>query len=139
MKNALFHKNYQVVEGYALSIVDGTKIACRELIQAAERFIDDLQSPDYDFNPEDAEYVIDIIESTFVHEKGETLDGTPLRGTPFLLEPWQKFIVYNLLGFYKKGSKLRRYQEAFLYVPRKNGKTPFSSALAWGLAWLSIK
>ncbi|MFH5187664.1 terminase large subunit [Paenibacillus sp. TAB 01] len=139
MNNVLFHKNYETVMEYAVSIIEGRKIACREMVQSAQRFLDDLASGLYDFNPEDAEYVIKIIETTFVHEKGERLDGTPLRGSPFLLEPWQKFIVYNLLGFYKKGTQLRRFQEAFLYVPRKNGKTPFSSSLAWGLAWLSIK
>jgi phage terminase large subunit-like protein len=108
------------------------------LIQGCQRFLDDIDSHIYDFNPADAEYVIEVIEDTFVHEKGERLDGTPLRGQPFLLEPWQKFIVYNLLSFYRKGTIIRRYQEAFIYIPRKNGKTPFSAALAWGLALLSI-
>ncbi|WP_072328876.1 MULTISPECIES: terminase large subunit [unclassified Paenibacillus] len=124
---------------YARSIVEGRKVACRELIKGCQRFLDDLESNTYDFRPDDAEYVIEVIETTFVHEKGERLDGTPLRRSPFLLEPWQKFIIYNLLGFYKKGTILRRFQEAFLYVPRKNGKTPFSAALAWALAMLSIK
>lgn len=133
------HPNYDVVMEYATSIVEGRKVACKELIQGCQRFHGDLKSDKYDFNPEDAEFVIEIIETTFVHMKGERLDGTPLRGSPFLLEPWQKFIIYNLLSFYKKGTILRRYQEAFLYVPRKNGKTPFSAALAWALALLSIK
>src|SRR5690606_37320413 len=83
------------------------------------------------------EFVIQIIERTFVHDKGEAIDGTPLRGKPFLLEPWQKFIVYNLLGFWKAGTNERRFKEAFIYVPRKNGKTRFVAALAWALALLS--
>ncbi|NOJ72475.1 terminase large subunit [Paenibacillus alvei] len=124
---------------YATSIVEGRKVACKELIQGCQRFLNDLKSDKYDFKPDDAEFVIEIIETTFVHMKGERLDGTPLRGSPFLLEPWQKFIIYNLLSFFKKGTILRRYQEAFLYVPRKNGKTPFSAGLAWALALLSIK
>jgi phage terminase large subunit-like protein len=52
------------------------------------------------------------------------------------LEPWQKFIVYNLLGFYHKGTELRRFKEAFIMIPRKNGKTPFVAALSWGLGIL---
>lgn len=131
--------NQELVMEYAKSIVEGRKVACRELIQGCQRFLDDLSAKEYDFNPEDAEYVIEIIETTFVHEKGERLDGTPLRGEPFLLEPWQKFIIYNLLGFFKKGTILRRYQEAFIFLPRKNGKTPFSAALAWALALLSMR
>ncbi|MFN0222119.1 terminase large subunit [Paenibacillus sp. KR2-11] len=122
---------------YARSIVEGRKIASKELIQACQRFLKDLENPAYDFDPADAEFVIEIMEDTFVHDQGEALDGTPLRGTPFLLEPWQKFIVYNLLGFYHAGTKLRRFKEAFIYIPRKNGKTRFVAALSWGLSLLN--
>lgn len=121
---------------YVDSIISGKKIACKETIQACERFKRDLDNPAYDFNPRDAEFVIGIIEKTFVHQKGEDMEGRPLRGRPFLLEPWQKFIIYNLLGFYHKDTILRRYKEAFIMIPRKNGKTPFISALAWGLGLL---
>lgn len=129
--------NYDIVMEYASSITDRRKIACKELIQGAERFFRDLDNPEYDFDPEDAEFVIDIIESTFVHAQGEMLDGTPLRGMPFLLEPFHKFMVYNLLGFFKKGTKIRRYKEAFIYIPRKNIKTSFAAGLAWALGLLN--
>ena len=133
------HKNYKAVMEYAKSIVEGRKVACKETIQMCERFLRDLESDKYDFNPKDAEFVIQIIEKTFVHDKGEKLDGTPLQGEPFLLEPWQKFIVYNLLGFFHRGTKMRRFKEAFIFVPRKNGKTRFVAALSWALALLERK
>ncbi len=128
--------NYSVVMDYAQSIVSGCKIACEENIQVCERFLRDLENPVYDFNPKDAEFVIKIIESTFCHQQGQRPDGTPLRGAPFLLEPFHKFIVYNLLGFYHKGTKIRRYKEAFIYIPRKNIKTSFAAGLAWALGLL---
>ncbi len=103
---------------------------------ACRRFLNDLKKDKYDFRTEAADFVIGIIEKTFVHEKGEASDGTSLKGKPFLLQPWQKFIIYNLLGFYIAGTNERRYKEAFIYVPRKNGKTSFIAALAWGLALL---
>lgn len=84
----------------------------------------------------DPEFVIKIIEGVFKHSEGEKLDGTPLANTPFLLEPWQKFIIYNLVGFYHKGTNLRKYKEAFIMIPRKNGKTRFAGALAFALALL---
>lgn len=132
-------KNYDEVMEYANSIVEGRKVACKETIQMCQRFLRDLENPDYDFNPKDAEFVIQIIEKTFVHQKGEDMEGYPLRGKPFLLQPWQKFVVYNLLGFFHKGTKLRRFKEAFKMLPRKQGKTPFMSALAWGLGLLERK
>ena len=74
-----------------------------------------------------------------VHRKGEKIDGTPLLNKPLELEPWQIFVVYNLVGWYYKGTNIRRYKEAFIYVPRKNGKTTFISALAFGLGVLERK
>lgn len=136
MKPSKRPKNYDVVLEYANSVVEGRKVACKETVQMCQRFLRDLENHDYDFNPKDAEFVIQIIEKTFVHQKGEDMQGRPLRGRPFLLEPWQKFVICNLLGFFHKGTKLRRYKEAFIMLARKNGKTPFVSALAWGLGLL---
>lgn len=129
-------KNLDVVLEYANSVVEGRKVACKEIKQMGERFLRDLENPAYDFRTKDPEFVIQIIEKTFVHQKGEDMEGRPLRGRPFLLEPWQKFIVYNLLGFFHKGTNLRRFKEAFIMIPRKNGKTPFVAALSWGLGIL---
>ncbi|MGR6912504.1 terminase large subunit [Bacillus sp. BSL6] len=133
------YENYDLVMEYTASIVEGRKLANKEQIQGCERFLRDLENHKYDFNPKDAEFVIGIIEKTFVHAQGETLDGTPLRGTPFLLEPFHKYQVYNLLGFYHKGTKIRRFKEAFIYIPRKNIKTSFAAALAWALGLLHRK
>ena len=131
------YPNSRVVEEYVSSILEGRKNACPEQVQACERYRRDLDNPAYEFRLADAEFVIRIIEKTFVHQQGERLDGTPLRGQPFLLEPFQKFIVYNLLGFYKAGTKERRFKEALIFIPRKNFKTSFAAALSWGLALLN--
>lgn len=133
------HKNYSEVLEYAQSIVKKEKAACKELIQSCQRFLNDLESDKFEFNPKDAEFVIQIIETTFVHDQGERLDGSPLMGEPFLLESWQKYIIYNLLGFYQPGTIIRRYKEAFIFVPRKNGKTRFVAGLSWALALLERK
>lgn len=121
---------------YANSVVEGRKVACRETIQMGGRFLRDLENPAYDFSPRDPEFVINLIERTLVHQKGQDMQGRPLRGQPFLLEPWEKFIVYNLLGFKHVGTGLRRFKEAFIMIARKNGKTPFIAALAWALGIL---
>jgi phage terminase large subunit-like protein len=127
---------YDVVVEYARSILEGRKIACREKIQECERFFRDLENPAYEFDCKDPEFVVRFIETCVRHKEGESLRGEPLLGKPLLLEPWEKFIVYNLLGFRLKGTKERRFKEAFLFVARKNGKTPFSAALALALAFL---
>lgn len=124
------------VDRYVQSIASGEKIACKYLKKAVKRYLRDLDNPQYDFRTDAADFVIGVIESTFCHQKGERLDGTPLKGQPFILEPFHKFIVYNLLGFYKTGTNERRYKEAFIFIPRKNIKTTFAGALAFALGLL---
>lgn len=119
---------------YAESIRDGKKIACIELKQAVDRFFCDLESPDYYIDSKGPEFCIQIIEKTLCHQQGEKLDGTPLRGTPFLLEPFHKFIVYNLLGFKLASTNVVRFHEALIFIPRKNIKTSFAAALVWALS-----
>lgn len=137
--NLKAYKNYNDVMEYVESILTKKKLACPELIQACERFERDLTNTAYELIPDDAEFVIKIIEKTIVHDQGENLKGEPLRGKPFLLEPWEKFIIYNTVGFFITGTKERRFKEAFIYIPRKNGKTRFVGALAWALALLGRK
>lgn len=127
-------KNWPTVMEYAESIRDGRKIACQELRQAVERFFRDLENPDYEMDAKGPEFCIGIIEKTLCHQQGEKLDGTPLRGTPFLLEPWQKFIIYNLVGFKLAGTDIVRFHEALVFVPRKQGKTAWAGSLAWALS-----
>lgn len=132
-------KNWPTVLEYAESIRDGRKVACGELKQTVNRFFADLDNPDYQMDPKAPEFCIGIIEKTLCHQQGEKLDGTPLRGTLFLLEPYQKFIIYNLVGFKLKGTDIVRFHEALIYIPRKNGKTGLAAALAWALSLLYRK
>ena len=93
-----------------------------ELKQAVDRFFRDLENPDYCMDYKAPEFCIQIIEKTICHQQGEKLDGTPLRGEKFLLEPFHKFIIYNLVGFKLKGTDIVRFHEALIFIPRKNVK-----------------
>jgi len=132
-------ENYKEVLAYAKSIIDGKKAAGTELKQACERFMSDVESDEYWIDHKSAETCITIIEKTLKHKQGEDLEGKSLRGTPFLLQSWQKFIIYNLVGIKLKDTDIIKYHEALIYIPRKNGKTSFAGALAWGLSLLYRK
>ncbi len=123
-------KHYQIVLDYAKGIVNGTIVANTDRVLACQRFLDDLKDDRWEFRSEKAEFVITIIQHTFVHIKG------PAKGKPYLLEPWQMFIIYNIVGFYIVGTNERRFKEAFIFLPRKNSKTFFASALGWALSLL---
>lgn len=124
---------------YARDVLKGKIKTGKEVVLACARFQKDLQREDLELHTKEPDLVIGIIERTMVHKQGEDLDGRPLMNTPLKLQPWQNFIVYNLVGFYYKGTNERRYKEAFIFIPRKNGKTTFIAALAWGLAILERK
>lgn len=125
------------VTDYVEGVLSGTVAACPEIVQACGRMVYDIDDPRWEFRQGEANYIIEIIEGTLCHQQGEALDATPLRGTPFLLLPYHKFIVYNLIGFYIAGTEERRFKEAFIFVPRKNVKTTFAASLAWALALAS--
>lgn len=128
-----------VVEAYVDDVISGRKIACVETRRACARFRRDVLSGKYVIDCGEADYVIEKIETQFVHRKGEDFGGVPLKGKPLILEPWEKFCIYGMLVFYDPKTGLRRVQEAFIFIPRKNGKTLFVAALAWALALLSVK
>lgn len=133
-------KSYKAAAmAYARTVTSGEKIAGKEIVQSCARFLKDIERDDMELRSREPDLVISIIEKTMVHKQGETLSGESLLGKPLRLEPWQIFLVYNLLGFYYKNTDERRYKEAFIMIPRKNGKTTFIAALAWGVALLERK
>ncbi len=132
--------HFDTAKHYASEVVSGKIPANKLRIQAGHRFLNDLKrTNDFDIRLDDANFVIDLIESLFVHQQGEDLEGRPLRGRPFLLTDWQKFCVVNMLCFYKAGTLLRRFHEALIMIPRKQGKTTFAAALGFALSLLEAK
>lgn len=119
---------------YARKVVKGKRKAGKEVILGCARFLKDIKRKDLELRSKEPDLVIGIIEKLMVHKQGEDLDGNSLMNKPLKLQDWQIFIVYNLVGFYIKGTNERRFKEAFIFIPRKNGKTLFVAALAWGLA-----
>ena len=125
------NKYLDVVMTYAEKLASGKTKANKYRVKAAKRFLKDLKNPKYELKTKDADFCITIIETTICHFQGEKIDGTPLKGTPFLLTDFHKFIIYNLLGFYLKGTNIRRFKEAFIYIPRKILRQPCGVEKTW--------
>ena len=130
-------KSYKAIAvEYAKKAASGELVVGREVVMAAQRFLNDMERDEFELHTKEPDFVIGIIEKLMVHKQGEAIDGTPLMNEPLILQPWQVFIIYNLVGFYFKGTNERRFKEAFIMVPRKNGKTITIAALAFSLALL---
>ena len=113
----------------------GEIIIGRELKTTLESLIQDIfcRSDVYRFDLTEAHKRIKFIETEIKHFE------SPFAGKPFILAINQKAIAEAIFGFYvydpetsDGGRWARRFQEIFLLVARKNGKTPFVAAL--GLA-----
>jgi phage terminase large subunit-like protein len=115
---------------YARDIVDGRIPACKWVRFGCQRHLDDLSKArskefEYKFDPVRAGRVCAWMER-FPHVKGKWARGW----TPIHLEPWELFIVCSLFGWVNKKTGLRRFTEADIIVPRKNGKTILAALIA---------
>ena len=125
--------HFQLVLDYAKKISEDP--SQHELMRlGCRRFLDDLESPKYDFRPALAEFCIELMTGLFTFSQGERMDGTPLRGVPFELMPWHLYCTYAICGFYWAGTDLRRFTEADIFAPRKTVKTTWAEALQTCLA-----
>ena len=72
--------------GYVEDVIAGRRAACRELRWGCERYKRDYESEEWEYRIEEADFVIDKIETQCHHRQGENLDGNPLQGKPLRLE-----------------------------------------------------
>jgi len=110
---------------YALDVTSGKIPNCVDVVLSCQRQIDDLYNDNfaYEFDPAAAERVVNFIE-TLPHTKGKKFAGKNLK-----LEPWQKFILCTLFGWVEKATGFRRFREAYIAVPRKNGKSIIAAGI----------
>jgi len=106
-------------QAYAQKVISGQITACKHVVNACHRFAADLDA--WNYNAELVEHAVNFIQE-LEHTTGE------YAGRKFILEEWQYFIVANLFGFVNADGT-RRFTRAYVEVPRKNGKSTFSSAL----------
>lgn len=120
MKTDLQNEKYYQ---YAIQVVNGDIIACKFVIQSCQRFLNDLIREDLIFRKDKVDRAIKFI-SILKHFTGKS------SGKPFILEPFQQFIVANLIGWYWKETEDRRFTSAYIEMARKGGKTALIAALA---------
>ena len=110
-------------EQYALDIVNGKIESCQWVKLAAKRYFGDIKTAEkkgFHFDSKDPIRVIRFFERILKHYQDEWA------GKPFILLPWQQFILWNLYGW-KKADGSRRFTHASVFVARKNGKTELAA------------
>jgi phage terminase large subunit-like protein len=77
----------------------------------------------YYFDRDAADHVCDFVEAFLKHSTGRWA------AKPFVLEPWQRDFLSRLYGWMRPDGT-RRFREAYLEVPKKNGKSTLFAAIA---------
>lgn len=92
---------------------------------ACERHVREREADDgpYEFRPALAEKAVGLF-SLFRHYKGREWAGRPIE-----LQPWQQFIVGALMGWVHRNGGLRRFRNAFIELPRGQGKSTVAGGL----------
>lgn len=140
-------KTLDPVTRYATAVCAGKVIAARMVRQACARHLRDLEDGEARglvWKPESAQDAIsffpDVLclpEESDSDDEVEQDDARPVgAGTPFVLSPFQQFIVGSLFGWCahrvsKKGIRRlgRRFRVAYVETGKGSGKTPLGAGI----------
>lgn len=114
MKNEDFYKSY------ATDVIEGRIVTCKYVKQACQRYLDFFNK--YDFRVDKVKKVVNFI-SHLKHYTGKH------NGKPFILQPYQLWIISSIFGFYKKGTDKRVCNYVYIELARKSGKTALMAAI----------
>jgi phage terminase large subunit-like protein len=112
---------------YAESVVIGKVTAGPHVRDACARHLRDLvEGPARGlfYDEADAAHRIAFIEECLC------LNGSEYEGKPFLLQPWQDFIIGSLFGWKKTNADgPRRFRVAYIETAKGSGKSPLAAAI----------
>jgi phage terminase large subunit-like protein len=114
--------------GYYNKIESGEIRVNRKVRRQYQELVEDIQKWDrgeseWEYSQAHADHVIGFIEKYCKHSKGKWA------GKPVILDLWQKAFIAAAYGFIHYDTRERKYREALLFVPRKNGKSLLASCL----------
>lgn len=129
------NKYVEAAQVYARRVQSGEIPACKWTKLAIDRQVDDLARQPSEqwpwvFDADRAARICAFLE-LLPHIKGKWAREKRL----LVLDPWQCFIVTTVFGWVHRETGLRRFREAYIEVPRKNGKSLVSAGV--GLYMLS--
>lgn len=107
-------------KSYAQDVVDGKIVSCKYIKLACKRYLEFFDK--YDFRTDKVDKVVNFI-SKLKHFVGAH------NGKPFILLPYQEWIIYSIFGFYYKGTDRRVCNYVYCELARKNGKTALMAAI----------
>jgi phage terminase large subunit-like protein len=124
------------VTDYATKVLAGTMVASRLVRQACQRHLDDIEhqaDKRLDWRTQTAEDAIAFFSEILVlpertHAEESSPDAAVESERPFVLQPWQAFIVGSAFGWYT-AQGFRRFRELYIETAKGSGKTPLGAGM----------
>ena len=117
------------VTAYAELVVSGKRLAGATERACCKRHLDDLKRSDLEWRPAEAEAIIDFGGMLHYHDENDSNKLKQLKLCGF-----QKFILGSIFGWYKNG--IRRFNETYIQMARKNGKSFISGIVASYMSYI---
>ena len=120
------------VTAYALAVSSGEIIAGPHVRDACRRHLDDLErgaERGLRFDVERADWAMSFFPAVLC------LNGGEYEGVPFVLLPWQQFIVGSLFGWLGPDG-YRRFRVAYIETGKGSGKSPLVAGI--GLLMMTV-
>ena len=111
---------------YAMKVVSGEVLAGPFVRGACERHLHDLRYAG------DRGFYYDLHEaneSIAFFEECLCLNGGQFEGKPFMLLPWQCFVMGSLFGWKRTSDHMRRFKVAYIETPKGSGKSPMAAGI----------
>ncbi len=113
------------VTQYAQEVADGTRIAGPHVRAQCRRHLDDL------VRGRERGLVWDLpaaLKAIGFYQDVLKLNGGDFEGKPFLLLPWQKFVVGSIFGW-KTDDGYRRFRTVYVETAKGSGKSPLAAGV----------
>ena len=110
---------------YAKEVVSGARVAGPHVRNQCARHLKDLKegkSRGLKWNLDEALKAIRFYESVL------RLNGGDYEGKPFILLPWQKFVVGSIFGWYGADG-FRRFRVVYVETAKGSGKSPLAAGI----------
>ena len=111
---------------YAESVISGERVAGPYIRAACKRHLDDLErgwERGIAWDHTSADEVLQFFPNAL------TLTGQS-EGDPFVLAPWQEFVLSSLYGWKRRDTGRRRFKYAYVETAKGSGKTPMAAGIA---------
>lgn len=109
---------------YALEVVSGKIPSSIYVVGACKRYFKDLEKGFYIFDKDKAERYLKLTQR-FQHVKGKNWKTSNVT-----YEPWQNFMLMNIMGWVDPRTNERRFRISHVEIPRGQGKSLVASQMA---------